>query len=77
MTAECDLLRDEGAAMADAIAAAGVKVDYRCFAGLPHAFVAISAVPIARRAFDDLTAALAKLLEPAKSTVTSPAEALP
>ena len=77
VTAQCDLLRDEGAALAGAIAAAGVKVDYRCFAGLPHAFVGLGAVPIARRAIDDITAALAKLLEPVKSTITSSADALP
>ena len=72
VTAQCDLLRDEGAALAGAIAAAGVKVDYRCFAGLPHAFVGLGAVPIARRAIDDLTDALARLLESTNSTAMSP-----
>jgi acetyl esterase len=72
VTAQCDLLRDEGAALADAIAAAGAKVDYRCFAGLPHAFVGLGAVPIARRAIDEITAALGKLLEPRQFTITRP-----
>ena len=63
VTAEVDALRDEGAALARAIAAAGVKVDYRCFTALPHGFMGFCAVPAARRAIDEVTAALAKLLE--------------
>ncbi|MGE0748213.1 MAG: alpha/beta hydrolase [Rhodospirillales bacterium] len=39
VTAECDILRDEGKAYADKLAAAGVKTTYRCVPGVTHGFV--------------------------------------
>jgi acetyl esterase len=42
VTAGCDLLRDEGKAYADSLAAAGVPVEYRCFEDTIHAFVSFS-----------------------------------
>jgi acetyl esterase len=51
VTAGFDPLRDEGRAYADALAAAGVRVRYRCHEGLVHGFVHMTgAVPAARRA---------------------------
>lgn len=54
-TAEYDALRDEGQALGDALAAAGVAVDQRCYAGLPHAFVQlVGASAAARAAWQDI-----------------------
>lgn len=61
-TAQFDPLHDEGAALADAMAAAGVDVRYRSFDGLPHGFLNLGMAPAARRAIDDITATLAALL---------------
>lgn len=56
-TAEYDALRDEGQAFGDALAAAGVAVDQRCYAGLPHAFVQlVGASAAARAAWQDILA---------------------
>jgi acetyl esterase len=47
LTAECDPLRDEGKAYADRLAAAGVPVEYRCYAGTIHAFMSFAgAIPL-------------------------------
>jgi len=46
ITAGCDMLRDEGKAYADRLAAAGVSADYRCFEGTIHACVSFAgAIP--------------------------------
>jgi acetyl esterase len=47
VTCGCDLLRDEGRAYADRLAAAGVAVEYRCFEGTIHACMSFGgAIPI-------------------------------
>ena len=43
ITSGCDLLRDEGKAYADRLAAAGVPVEYRCFEGTVHACMSFAA----------------------------------
>jgi acetyl esterase len=46
VTAGCDPLHDEGQAYADALAHAGVPVEYRCFDSTIHAFVSFAgAIP--------------------------------
>ena len=44
LTAECDPLRDEGAAYAAALRAAGGAVRHLAYAGMPHAFFQLSPV---------------------------------
>ncbi|MFT8516783.1 MAG: alpha/beta hydrolase fold domain-containing protein, partial [Acetobacter persici] len=39
ITAECDPMRDEGAAYTKALRAAGVPVRYRCYRGALHGFL--------------------------------------
>lgn len=63
VTAGFDPLLDEGRAYADALAAAGVPVRYRCHEGLVHGFAQMTgAVPVARQAVlqavDELRACL-------------------
>ncbi|HEV2268331.1 MAG TPA: alpha/beta hydrolase [Steroidobacteraceae bacterium] len=51
-TAECDPLRDEGAAYAERLERAGVRVSYRCHPGMIHLFYGLRAViPYAATAF--------------------------
>ena len=46
ITAGCDLLKDEGKAYADRLAAAGVPVEYRCLEGTIHACLSFAgAIP--------------------------------
>ena len=47
VTCGCDLLRDEGKAYADRLAAAGVPVEQRCFDGTIHACISFAgAIPV-------------------------------
>ena len=52
ITAECDVLHDEGAAYAKAMAAAGTEVEYIDWPGMIHGFIGSAAI------FDDGKAAL-------------------
>jgi acetyl esterase len=49
-TAGFDPLRDEGSAYADALRAAGVEVDYRCYERLIHNYIVMGAASSANRA---------------------------
>jgi acetyl esterase len=61
VTAECDVLRDEGEEYARMLRTAGVEVAARRYAGLVHGFLRIAGeVSAAREAFDDLIALTAK-----------------
>lgn len=62
-TAEFDPLRDEGAAYADTLRAAGVPVEYRLYAGMVHGFARMGGkVDWGKRALDDAAAALRRAL---------------
>ena len=59
--AECDPLRDEGAAYAERLRAAGVPVTYAEYLGMVHAFMGWSSVvPTGARAFAEVGAELKK-----------------
>jgi acetyl esterase len=58
-TAQCDPLRDEGAAYAARLREAGVDVHHTCHAGMPHLFYGLtSVVPAAREAVQQIGADL-------------------
>lgn len=59
VTAGCDLLRDEGSAYAERLAAAGVPVEHRCFEQTIHAFMSFSgAIPTGLEALSFVAARL-------------------
>jgi acetyl esterase len=59
VAAECDPLRDEGAAYAARLENAGVPVTYTCYKGMIHPFFSMSGViPQAYEAFDEVAAAV-------------------
>lgn len=63
-TAECDPLRDEGAAYAERLERAGVRVHYRCHPGMIHLFYGLKAViPYAATAFHLIGADLRSLFQ--------------
>jgi acetyl esterase len=63
VTAECDPLRDEGAAYAERLREAGVRVTYMEYPGMVHAFMGwSSAVPVGARAFKEVGSALREAL---------------
>ncbi len=62
-TAQCDPLRDEGAAYAEKLRAAGIEVHHTCHAGMPHLFYALSSViPAAKTAVTAIGAGLSAWL---------------
>ncbi|MNO10078.1 alpha/beta hydrolase fold protein [compost metagenome] len=55
LTAEFDVLRDEGQAYANRLAQAGIVVSERCFSGQMHGFVTIPFLRASREALDWLS----------------------
>jgi acetyl esterase len=71
-TAGFDPLRDEGQAYAEALARAGVRVDYRCHERLIHGFLTMGgAIPAMRQAVDDLGDDLAVALAASKPATSA------
>ena len=66
VTAGCDVLRDEGEAYADALAAAGVPVAHRRWEGHLHGFIGDPA------AFDDAERALSEVATALRAALTGP-----
>lgn len=63
-TAECDPLRDEGAAYAERLQRAGVRVSYRCHPGMVHLFYGLkAAIPYAATAHRVIGEDIRALLE--------------
>ncbi|TLZ60754.1 MAG: alpha/beta hydrolase [Gammaproteobacteria bacterium] len=70
-TAEFDPLRDEGAAYAERLRAAGVKITYRCHPGMIHLFYGLGAlIPYAGAAFGLMGADVRALMaKPARTMI--------
>ncbi|MDP9282924.1 MAG: alpha/beta hydrolase [Chloroflexota bacterium] len=63
VTAECDVLRDEGKAYATRLSEAGVATTYVEYPGMVHGFTGLAVrIPMGRTAIDDMGAALRRAL---------------
>lgn len=63
VTAECDVLRDEGKAYATRLREAGVPTTYVEYPGMVHGFTGMAVmIPMGRTAIDDMGAALRRAL---------------
>lgn len=62
-TAGFDPLRDEGDAYAEALAAAGVHVEHRCFTDQVHGFLHMTSIASARAATIEIAEGLRRLLD--------------
>jgi acetyl esterase len=62
VTAGFDVLRDDGAAYAEALATAGVEVTYRCYDDMMHGFAAMLVVRDAAAAATDIAAEVGRLV---------------
>ncbi len=63
VTAECDVLREEGKAYATRLREAGVRTTYVEYPGMVHGFTGMAVtIPMGRSAIDDMGAALRKAL---------------
>jgi acetyl esterase len=59
LTAECDPIRDEGEAYGERLRAAGVPVEMKRYAGMPHGFFNFAAaLTVGRQAMEDAVAGL-------------------
>ena len=64
LTAECDPLRDEGEDYGKRLAEAGVAVDVKRYAGMPHGFYSFAAaLPAGQEAMNDTASRLAKAFQ--------------
>jgi acetyl esterase len=74
LTAEHDVLRDEGEEYAERLRAAGVPVDFKRYAGQMHAFFQLLMLPGSERGFQQVVKAVrACIVKHSKTSAAEPA----